>query len=133
MTHNVAIRVALEGTEDATRRIQAFGDEGEKAIKKVHDATAPASGGLKLVNAASEEMHDKMRDLSSEVGTLGSFLMRLGPVGLGVALNGFVASMMLVVLADSVLAFVIAWAVSGPIFGFSDTRQLVITTSTTMA
>jgi hydrogenase-4 component B len=31
------------------------------------------------------------------------------PVGLGVALNGFVASMMLVVLADSVLAFLIAW------------------------
>jgi hydrogenase-4 component B len=30
-------------------------------------------------------------------------------VGLGVALNGFVAAMMLVVLADSVLAFLIAW------------------------
>jgi hydrogenase-4 component B len=30
-------------------------------------------------------------------------------VGLGFALNGFVASMMLVVLADSVLAFLIAW------------------------
>ncbi|MFA9438360.1 low affinity iron permease family protein [Uliginosibacterium sp. sgz301328] len=30
------------------------------------------------------------------------------------------------------LTFVLAWAVSGPIFGFSDTWQLVINTSTTI-
>ena len=31
------------------------------------------------------------------------------PVGLGVGLNAFVGAMMLVVLADSMLAFLIAW------------------------
>lgn len=81
-THNIAIRVAMEGTDEAKRKAKDFSDEADKAFKKVHDATEPASAGLKLVNAAGEELHEKFQELSGETGSLGSILTRLGPAGL---------------------------------------------------
>jgi lambda family phage tail tape measure protein len=76
--------VVIEG-DKAIRTVKDFGDIGDRAIRKIVDATKPASKELLAVNVIGEQLRFGMENLSGGVGNLGFSLARLGPVGLGVA------------------------------------------------
>ena len=81
-TRDVSIRISVIEGDKVRRELTLTGEEGQKALEKIKEATKPASEELVALNAASEELHDKFHELSSEAGTLGSFLSKLGPAGL---------------------------------------------------
>ena len=84
-TRNVAIRLSVIEGDKARRELTSTGDVGEKALKKIKDATTPASRSLLAVNAVSQEVRLGMEGLAGSAGSVGSVLGRLGPAGLAVA------------------------------------------------
>lgn len=85
VTRNVSVRLVVVDGDKAIRTINNFGDISERAIKKIVDATAPASKGLMAVSVVSEQVRFGMEGLAGNAGTLGLSLGRLGPVGLAAA------------------------------------------------
>lgn len=85
VTRNVSVRLVVVDGDKAIRTVKDFGDIGDRAIRKIVDATAPASRQLLAVNVAGEQLRYGMENLSGGIGNLGFSLARLGPVGLGVA------------------------------------------------
>ncbi len=84
-TRSIAIRLGLIDADKVQNRLVSLGDTGERALRKVKDAAAPASRSLIAINAVSQEVHHGMQNLASSAGSVGSVLARLGPVGLAVA------------------------------------------------
>ncbi len=84
-TRNVSIRLAVIEGDKARRELAMTGDAGERALKKIKDATAPASRSLLAVNAVSQEVRLGMEGLAGSAGSVGGALGRLGPAGLAVA------------------------------------------------
>ena len=84
-TRNVSIRLAVIEGDKARRELALTGDAGERALKKIKDATAPASRSLLAVNAVSQEVRLGMEGLAGGAGSVGGALSRLGPAGLAVA------------------------------------------------
>ena len=84
-TRNVSIRLAVIEGDKARRELTSTGDVGEKALRKIKDATTPASRSLLAVNAVSQEVRLGMEGLAGSAGSVGSVLGRLGPAGLAVA------------------------------------------------
>jgi lambda family phage tail tape measure protein len=84
-TRNVSIRLAVIEGDKARRELTLTGDTGERALKKIKDATQPASRSLVAVNAVSQEVRLGMESLAGGAGSVGSVLGRLGPIGLATA------------------------------------------------
>lgn len=84
-TRNVSIRLAVIEGDKARRELAMTGDAGERALKRIKDATAPASRSLLAVNAVSQEVRIGMEGLAGGAGSVGGALGRLGPAGLAVA------------------------------------------------
>ena len=98
-TRDLAIRISVLDGDKTRREFTLTGEEGQKALEKIREATKPASQELVTLNAASEQLFDKFRELGGEAGNLGGFLTRLGPAGIAAAaaLGG-----LLLVMKDSV-------------------------------
>lgn len=84
-TRNVSIRLAVIEGDKARRELTLTGDTGERALKKIKDATQPASRSLLAVNAVSQEVRLGMDSLAGGAGSVGNVLGRLGPIGLATA------------------------------------------------
>jgi lambda family phage tail tape measure protein len=84
-TRNVSIRLAVIEGDKARRELALTGDTGERALKKIKDATAPASRSLVAINAVSQEVRYGMEGLAGSAGSVGNVLGRLGPIGLAAA------------------------------------------------
>lgn len=85
VTRNVSIRLVVVEGDKAIRTINNFGDISDRAIRKIVDATAPASKGLMAISVVSEQVRFGMEGLAGNAGTLGLSLGRLGPAGLAAA------------------------------------------------
>jgi len=79
---NIAIRVAVEGGDQAKRDMQDIGTSGQQAFQKIKDASEPASVGMRALNAASGEATQVLEGFSQSAGRLGSVLADIGPGGL---------------------------------------------------
>ncbi len=84
-TRNVSIRLAVIEGDKVRHELTLTGDTGEKAFRKIQNATLPASRSLLAVNAVSQEVRLGMEGLAGSAGSVGSMLGRLGPAGLAVA------------------------------------------------
>ena len=67
------------------RELTLTGEQGQRALEKIREATKPASKELVVLNAASEQAHDILHELSGEAGRAGQFLSALGPAGIAAA------------------------------------------------
>jgi phage-related minor tail protein len=84
-TQNISIRIAVIDGEKTRRELTLTGESGQRALKKIEDATKPASRQLVAVNVVSEQVRYGMENLAGSAGTLGTSLTRLGPVGIAIA------------------------------------------------
>jgi lambda family phage tail tape measure protein len=84
-TQNISIRIQVLDGDKAKRELVLTGEQGQLALEKIREATKPASKELVVLNAAGEQAHDMMRELSGEAGRVGQFLTALGPAGLAAA------------------------------------------------
>ena len=84
-TQNISIRIAVLDGDKVRRELTLTGEQGQKALEKIREATKPASKELVVLNAASEQAHDVMRELGGEAGRAGQFLSALGPAGVAAA------------------------------------------------
>lgn len=84
-TRNVSIRLSVIEGNKVRQELTLTGDAGEKALRKIQNAAAPASRSLLAVNAVSQEVRIGMEGLAGSAGSVGSVLGRLGPAGLAVA------------------------------------------------
>lgn len=84
-TRNVSIRLSVIEGDKVRQELTLTGEAGEKALRKIQNAAAPASRSLLAVNAVSQEVRIGMEGLAGSAGSVGSVLGRLGPAGLAVA------------------------------------------------
>jgi len=84
-TQNISIRIAVIDGDKVRRELTLTGEQGQIALEKIREATKPASKELVALNAASEQVHDVLHELSSEAGRAGQFLSALGPAGIAAA------------------------------------------------
>lgn len=84
-TQNISIRIAVIDGDKVRRELTLTGEQGQIALEKIREATKPASKELVALNAASEQVHDVLHELSSEAGRAGQFLSALGPAGVAAA------------------------------------------------
>lgn len=84
-TQNISVRITVLDGDKARRELILTGEQGQLALKKIKEATAPAARELLAVNVAGEQLRYGMENLSRGSGTLGLSLARLGPVGLAAA------------------------------------------------
>jgi lambda family phage tail tape measure protein len=84
-TQNISIRIQVLDGDKTRKELTLTGEQGKLALEKIREATKPASKELVLLNAAGEQAHDVLRELSGEAGRAGQFLSALGPVGLAAA------------------------------------------------
>lgn len=84
-TQNISIRITVLDGDKTRKELTLTGEQGKLALEKIREATKPASKELVVLNAAGEQAHEVLRELSSEAGRAGQFLSALGPVGLAAA------------------------------------------------
>ncbi|MEQ1788835.1 MAG: phage tail tape measure C-terminal domain-containing protein [Rickettsiales bacterium] len=84
-TQNISIRIAVIDGDKVRRELTLTGEQGQRALAKIKEATEPASKSLVAVSVASEQMRYGMESLAGRSGSLGTSLMRLGPAGLAAA------------------------------------------------
>ncbi|MBL0320071.1 MAG: phage tail length tape measure family protein [Alphaproteobacteria bacterium] len=82
---NIAIRVAFEGGDKAERDMKQLGDSGERAIKKIHDATKPTGDGLKILNGIMHEVKGGFEEFAEHGGAISRILSGINPAGLAAA------------------------------------------------
>ncbi len=83
--HSIAIRFGIENGAVVLRDLKAIGGNGEKALKRIEQAGKPASRALQGVSAVAQDLRGRFENMASGLGPLGAGLMRLGPIGWGVA------------------------------------------------
>ena len=81
-THDISIRVGLQGGDETTQQITSIGEEADKALQKISEATKPANDNLKLINSTVDEAKSQFDDFAEHAGAVGRVLMALGPAGL---------------------------------------------------
>jgi phage-related minor tail protein len=84
-TKNISIRIAVIDGDKVRRELTLTGETGQRALKRIEEATKPASRQLLAVNVVGEQVRYGMQNLAGGAGTLGTSLMRLGPAGLAAA------------------------------------------------
>ena len=84
-TQNISIRIAVVDGDKVRRELTLTGEQGQRALEKIREATKPASKELVVLNAASEQAHDILGELGGEAGRAGQFLSALGPAGIAAA------------------------------------------------
>ena len=94
-TRDLAIRISVVDGDKVRQELTLTGEQGQKALQKIEEATKPASEELKVLDAASGELFGKLEQLGGSAGNLGGFLSRLGPAGIAAAAG--VGALLLVV------------------------------------
>src|SRR5437868_269913 len=94
-TRDVSVRISVIDGDKAKQEFVLVGEEGQKALQKINDATKPANDNLKLINSTVEEAKGKFDDFAEHAGAVGRVLSALGPAGLiaGAAIGAIVLAM----------------------------------------
>jgi hypothetical protein len=82
---NVTIRFSTKDSETVIAALKAMGDEGQRALDKIQNATKGPTDGQKALNSVMEQSREKMRELAAEAGPVGRVLSSLGPMGVAAA------------------------------------------------
>ncbi len=67
-TKTLSIRLAATGGEQLRRDFHRVGTEGKRAFDKIHQATQPATLGVKAVDAAARSLNRVFRDAATLIG-----------------------------------------------------------------
>jgi hypothetical protein len=81
----VIVRLSLRDAASVQRGLEQLGSQGQRALKRIEDASRASSPALRALTAASDEVRSKLGSLSAEAGTFGQALNALGPYGLAAA------------------------------------------------
>jgi len=84
-TQLLSIRIAVIDGDKARRELTLTGEQGQRALQRIQQASKPASKELAALNVVGEQVRYGMENLAQGSGTLGTSLMRLGPYGLAAA------------------------------------------------
>jgi hypothetical protein len=79
---NLSIRLSVKDQDTVKRALEALGKDGQAALRRIEEGAKPASGGLKAVNAASQEVQSGLAGLAGRAGPVGSVLSAIGPAGM---------------------------------------------------
>ncbi|MFG1319834.1 phage tail tape measure C-terminal domain-containing protein [Xanthobacter autotrophicus] len=77
----VGVRLSVIDGGKVKAELRSVGQEGAAALDKIRQATEPASAGLKVVNAAAQDINGRLSGLAGNAGVAASALSALGPVG----------------------------------------------------
>ncbi|MTW18355.1 hypothetical protein GJ689_19315 [Rhodoplanes serenus] len=78
----VSVRLAVIDGGKAKAELRAVGDEGERALQRIGDATTATNTKLRVVSAVTQEARGRLDEMASNVGLAGVALRGLGPAGL---------------------------------------------------
>ncbi|MDE3038508.1 MAG: phage tail length tape measure family protein, partial [Pseudomonadota bacterium] len=81
-TRDVSVRISVMDGDKARREFTLTGEEGQKALEKIREATKPANDNLKLINTTVEEAKGAFENFAEHAGSAGRVLTALGPAGL---------------------------------------------------
>ena len=84
-TRDVSVRISVIDGDKVRKELTLTGEEGQKALQKISEATKPANDNLKLINGVVDEAKSKFEQFAEHAGAVGRVLMALGPVGTAVA------------------------------------------------
>ncbi len=79
---NLSIRLSVIDGGKVKAELSEIGEKGERSLKKIEAAAAPASGGLKLLSSAANDAKFQLEAATERLGMLGAVLGKLGPAGL---------------------------------------------------
>jgi hypothetical protein len=79
---NLAIRLSVTDAQKVKATLNDVGESGQRAIKKVEDASRPASKALRALDGATGTLRGTFEDMTARLAPLGGALSRLGPAGL---------------------------------------------------
>ncbi|MBK8211712.1 MAG: hypothetical protein IPK78_18935 [Rhodospirillales bacterium] len=65
--------------------LRDVGDSGERALKRIEEASRPASRALQTLDGVAGEVRGGLEQMAARAGPLGAGLMRIGPAGLAAA------------------------------------------------
>lgn len=83
----IAVRISAEDAAVVRRALEQLGDVGERALKRIENASRQASqqGGVKELGGALGAVKAKLEEVAAPLGGVASALGRLGPAGLAAA------------------------------------------------
>jgi hypothetical protein len=79
---NISIRLAVVDADKVRKELNLTGETGQRAMRRIKEATQPASKSLASMNIVAEQTNFMLVNLANGCGTLGISLSRLGPKGL---------------------------------------------------
>ena len=83
--HDVSIRISVVDGDKTRQELTLTGEQGQKALQMINEATKPANDNIKLINSTVEEAKNQFGDFAEHSGALGRVLTDLGPAGLAAA------------------------------------------------
>lgn len=93
---NLAIRLSVTDAAKVKATLNDVGESGQRVIRKVENASRPASKALLALDGATGTLRGISEGMTARLGPLGGALTRLGPAGLAAgaalgALTGIIA------------------------------------------
>ena len=84
-TRDVSIRLSVKDADIVKRALMQLGKDGQKALKRIERASAPASKGLLAINAAGKEGKAVIQNYAAAAGPIGTVMSSMGMSGLAAA------------------------------------------------
>ena len=81
-TRDVSVRISVIDGDKVRKELTLTGEEGQKALQKISEATKPANDNLKLINTTVDEAKGAFEQFAEHAGAAGRVLGALGPAGL---------------------------------------------------
>src|SRR5579864_341487 len=81
-TRDVSVRISVIDGDKTRRELTLTGEQGQKALEMIRDATKPANDNLKLLNSTVDEAKGAFENFAANAGAVGRVLSALGPAGL---------------------------------------------------
>lgn len=82
---SLAIRLSVTDGGKVKAELKDVGETGQKSLKQIEAASAPASKGLVALNGVTSTLRGQIDQLAGSAGGLGSALSAMGPAGLAAA------------------------------------------------
>ena len=82
---SLAIRLSVTDGGKVKAALKDVGETGQKSLKQIEAASAPASKGLVALNGVTSTLRGQIDQLAGSAGGLGSALSAMGPAGLAAA------------------------------------------------
>ncbi len=81
-THDVSVRISVIDGDKARSELTLTGEQGQKALQMINEATKPANDNLKLINSTVDEAKGAFENFAQSAGSVGRVLTEMGPAGL---------------------------------------------------